>query len=103
MKELDALMNALNEREIPKCLRITAKLAPFPENADTPEKKQALLKEAIEHSLINHFKEDEDLKKLFNAYCFEIGMNTLIKELDIKVPEESPSLEKFLAELLKKL
>ena len=103
MKELDALMNALNEKGIPESLRMTTKVIPFPKNADTPEKKQELLDEAIEHSILHHIADNEDLGELFGAFAYELGMNALVKELDIKAPEESPELGKILEELLKNL
>ena len=103
MKELDALMNALNEKGISKSLRLTAKVVPFPEDKDTPEKKQALLDEAIKLSLAHHFADNESLGEMFGAFAYELGMNALVKELDIKAPEESPELGKILGELLKNL
>lgn len=103
MKELDALMNALNEKGISKSLRLTAKVVPFPKDKDTPEKKQALLNEAIKHSLAHYFADNEDLGEMFGAFAYELGMNALIKELDIKAPEESPEPRKILEELLKNL
>ena len=103
MKELDALMNALNEKGIVKSMRMTAKVVPFPKDKDTPEQKQAFLDEAIKHSLAHHFADNEDLGELFGAFAYELGMNALIKELDIKAPEESPELGKILGELLKNL
>lgn len=103
MKELDALMNALNEKGISKRLRLTAKVVPFPADKDTPEKKQALLNEAIKRSLACYFAENEDLGELFGTFAYELGMNAIVKELDIKAPEESPELGKILGELLKNL
>lgn len=103
MKELDALMKAIDEKGISKSLRMTAKIVPFPESKDTPEKKQALLDEAIKNSLARHFAEDEKLAELFAEFIYELGMNALVKELDIKAPEKSPEIGKILAELLKNL
>lgn len=103
MKELDALMKALDKKGIIKAMRMTAKIIPFPESKDTPEKKQALLDEAIKHSLGHHFADNEDLGEMFGAFAYELGMNALIKELGIKAPEESPELGKILGELLKNL
>ena len=104
MKELDALMNALNERGIPKSLRMTAKVVPFPKEKDTPEKKQELLNEAVRHCLKHHLKEDSHLMKLFADFSFELAMNKLVEELDIKPPEKSPEvgsddMEKLIAGL----
>jgi hypothetical protein len=103
MKELDALMKALDEKGIIKAMRMTAKIVPFPESKDTAEKKQALLDEAIKNSLAHHFADDETLGDMFGMFAYELGMNALVKELGIKAPEESPEMGKILAELLKNL
>ena len=54
MKELDALMKALNEKGIPESLRKTTKLVPFPKETDTPEKKQELIKPRPLDSVFGH-------------------------------------------------
>lgn len=103
MKELDALMKALNEKGISKSLRKTTKLVPFPKETDTPEKKQELLNNAVRGCLAYHIAKNDDLEELFADFSYELAMITLVKELDIKPPEESPELGKILGELLKNL
>lgn len=87
MKELEALMNALNERCIPEALRMTAKKVLFPKTANTQEEKQKLLNNAVRLVLIYHFGEDENLRHLFSDFAYEFGMYALIKELNIETPE----------------
>ena len=103
MKELDALMNALNEQHIPEILRLTTKVISMPKDADTPEKRQALLNKAIKSSLLREFGNNDDLRELFSDYACEIAMNALIAKLDIKAPEEPVSIKDFLKKLFEKL
>ena len=100
MKELDALMKALDEKGISKSLRFTAKLCPFPKHTDTPEKKQELLDKAVKECLLHHIAEDEELRSLYFDFINEVGMKALIEKLDIKAPEESPDIGEFLEKLL---
>lgn len=86
MKEFKALMDALEERNIPEKLKMTVSVVPLPE--EVPEdKKQELINEAIKGCLMVSFDKDEELQDLYFDYITEIGMNAIIKELDIK-PEK---------------
>ena len=101
MKELDNLMEALKKRDIPKKFRFAAKLAGYPKDAKDDEEAQKILDGATKHALCNAFDNDDELFNLFGDYSFELGMNALIKELDIKVPEKGT--ESKIGEVLKKL
>jgi hypothetical protein len=101
MKELDILMEAIEKRGIPKKFSLAAKFAGYPKNAKNDEHAQEILNKAVRHAFVDVLHEDEELNNMFAEYAFELGMNELIKKLDIKVPEKGT--ESKAAEFLKKL
>lgn len=101
MKELDNLMEALEKREIPKKLRFAAKLVGYPKHAKDDEHAQKIIDEAVQNALCGAFNDDEKLSDLFGEYCFTLGMNGLIKELNIKVPDKNEESE--IPKILKRL
>lgn len=86
MKEFKALMDAIKERKIPEKLKMTFSVIPLPD--DVPEEeKQEVLNEAIKGCLMTSFDSDEELQHLYFDYITELGLNSIVKELDIK-PEK---------------
>ena len=100
MKELDELMKALEERKIPKKLKMTVAVTAPMIKGQTPEETQKIIDECVQVTLYRKFDEDEELGELFMHYAVEVGMEALLKELNIK-PEESE--ESKVPEDIKKL
>ena len=96
MKELDALIKALEERNVIKSLKITVSMNPIP---DEIPNKEEVMNDAIKACLSQYFAEDnhKDVRKLFINYAGELALNELVKALNIR-PEES---EKEAKDLLK--
>lgn len=101
MKELDALMEALKKRDIPKKLQIAAKFFGYPIHAKDDEHAQKITDEAVKNALGRTFGDDDELCELFADYAWEIGMNALIKELNIKVADKGEKSK--VPDILKKL
>ena len=86
MKEFKALMDALEERNIPEKLKMTVSVVPLPECVPE-EEKQEVLNEAIKGCLMTSFNSDKELAHLYFDYINELRLNSIVKELDIK-PEK---------------
>lgn len=102
MKELDNLMEALEKRGCIKSLHIAAKIVGYPEKAKDDEEAQKIIDNATRDALRGEFERDDKLCELFADYCYEIGMNALIKELNIKVADkgEKSKVPEFLKGLI---
>lgn len=101
MKELDNLMEALEKRGCPKALRFAAKMVGYPAHAKDDEDAQKIIDGATRNALNRTFANDEELGELFAEYCMKLGMDGLIKELNIKVVEKGEKSK--IPEVLKKL
>ena len=101
MKEFNDLMEAIEKRDIPKALQFSAKMVGYPKGAKDDEHAQKLIDNAVKHALTHHFAQDEELNDLFAHFSFELGMNELIKKLDINVSPKGG--ENKTGEFLKKL
>lgn len=100
MKELDALLEALNKNGIVERMQgaanVVAKLDPemFEKSHDN----------VVKSTLTAVFHTDEEICDLFATYCFAVGMDSLVKELNIKSdPNYEPDKKERLAMLFAKV
>lgn len=101
MKELNDLMEALKKRDIPKKLQWATNVVGYPAHAKDDEDAQRIINGATKHALKDIWENDDELASLFVDYSYELGMNSLIKELNIKVADKGEKSK--VPDILKKL
>ncbi len=105
MKELDALIKALEKEGVIESLKLTVSAVPLPPDVKTEEEKQQLVNEAVKECLSGYFDDDEneEMFDLFVDYCWKLGLNELVKALNIKPSENTKDFKDFLHELIEDL
>lgn len=105
MKELDKLIKAMNDKGTIDSLKRAVSRFPVPEEAG--ENKQEWVNEAVKHCLCTYFNDHDEMHDLFCEFAFELGLDTLVKKLDIKPSDKTAKdfpdlLHKLIDDLFKK-
>ena len=81
MKELDALITALNEKGVIDALKRAIENNLVPKEI---EDKQEATNDAVKACLCEYFMKHKKISDLFIEFSVELGLDALVKELDIK-------------------